>query len=468
MPKAKHEGKQPKERKKKSKKGKKSGKSGTSKKIKKSQKKDKKLQKQSGKSDRKRTKGKDRKKKESVDPKVKHKKSKKDKADRHHKKTKTSSSASKKKPKTDKKNWIEEEFLQPGARDAKPSKPSPQEKMPEGMGAIDSTQQFPPSGIKVEKKVKEGSGEALVVMDSTQRYPPNMIKEEKKIKPMKETAKMVPTADEKAKKPDEVPIALVTSTALPPPPPRLVGKEIEVPSPMAAKKSKERADAERLKMLEEKIYGIKPEKPTPPRATVVKLRPSPPLQGTQDDEMVSSRKAKRIAPEPPRVKASPPKESVTISVTGGPTLSKRLPVVRRESAELAAVGERLRVNIDEILRLGSVMERRGISSTKKMSFEWIAMNRHVVNQQPEAFSSHLVTAVGDVRLEKSLACDALNVLMYQHTVSPDEYLRLSQHLENVQPITIGLLAQLLRTNTQYYNTMPNIRAQAGQIDNYYC
>ncbi|ETN83193.1 hypothetical protein NECAME_17550 [Necator americanus] len=60
----------------------------------------------------------------------------------------------KKKPKADKKNWIEEEFLQPGARDAKPSKPSPQEKMPEGMGAIDSTQQFPPSGIKVEKKVK--------------------------------------------------------------------------------------------------------------------------------------------------------------------------------------------------------------------------------------------------------------------------------------------------------------------------
>lgn len=41
----------------------------------------------------------------------------------------------------------------------------------------------------------------------------------------------------------------------------------------------------------------------------------------------------------------------------------------------------------------------------QMSFEWIALNRHIVNQQPEAFSSHLVAAVGDVRLEKFVLLD---------------------------------------------------------------
>ncbi|KJH49971.1 hypothetical protein DICVIV_03918 [Dictyocaulus viviparus] len=127
------------------------------------------------------------------------------------------------------------------------------------------------------------------------------------------------------------------------------------------------------------------------------------------------------------------------------------PSVQPPTPSHPPVPEALRVNVDELLRLGAIMERRGLSTDKKMSFEWIALNRHVIYQLPEAFASHLITAVGDVRLERSLACDALNVLMYQHTITPDEYLRLCQILENPQPITIGILTQLVRTNTHFYS-----------------
>ncbi|VDP48517.1 unnamed protein product [Heligmosomoides polygyrus] len=115
--------------------------------------------------------------------------------------------------------------------------------------------------------------------------------------------------------------------------------------------------------------------------------------------------------------------------------------------ERSTSDDRLRVNIDEILRLGAIMERRYLSPKKK---------------QPEAFSTHLITAVGDVRMEKSLACDALNVLMYKHTITPDEYLRLCQYLENVNPITVGSLAQLLRSSTQYYSNLPSFRFSQRQ------
>ncbi|VDO56307.1 unnamed protein product [Haemonchus placei] len=125
--------------------------------------------------------------------------------------------------------------------------------------------------------------------------------------------------------------------------------------------------------------------------------------------------------------------------------------------------DRLRVNIDEILRLGAIMERRQMSTTKKLSFEWIALNRHIAHLQPEAFSSHLATAVGDVRLEKSLACDALNVLLCQRTITPDEYIRLCQHLDSVNPITISTLAQLLRTNTVFYNTLQTHHRQTAGV-----
>ncbi|RCN51955.1 hypothetical protein ANCCAN_01742 [Ancylostoma caninum] len=308
----------------------------------------------------------------------------------------------------------------------------------------------------------------LPLMETQQATGGSEGKKKKKEPPSDEVA--FSGAKKSKRKPTEG-VIVVSETPLPPPPPPPPAppapKEVEIPpsKPVERFKEKPRLDSR----WKDRIYGIQPEKPTPPELATARLKlPSPPLQRTQDE--VSPDRPKIPSPNIIPIRASPPKDhSVTISVSGLPIPTKQAPSGRQEVQEPpapAAVGERLRVNIDEILRLGGIMERRGMSASKKMSFEWIALNRHLVNQQPEAFSSHLITAVGDVRLEKSLVCDALNVLMYQHTVSPDEYLRLCQHLDNVQPITIGILAQLLRANTQYYSSVHSLRSQSLQCDPY--
>ncbi|KAL6741083.1 hypothetical protein Aduo_014374 [Ancylostoma duodenale] len=432
MPKANPQGKRTKERKKHS--GKRSKKSKTSKKDGKSQKKLKKAQKRtksSKKSERrvKSKKGKDRHRKDSGDKK-RHKKSK-DKKDKHRKKRSKSRTPSSlgKKPTPSDKHWIEEEFLQAGPGGGQP--PPPQQK---------------PSSQERKKPTDD--------------------------LPLMETQQATGASEGRKKKKPTEGVVVVSERPLPPPPPPPAPpappapKEVEIPpsKPVERSKEKPRMDSR----WKDKIYGIQPEKPTPPELATARLKlPSPPLQRTQDE--VSPDRAKIPSPNVIPIRASPPKDhSVTISVSGLPLPTKQVPSGRQEVQQEApapsVIGERLRVNIDEILRLGGIMERRGMSTSKKMSFEWIALNRHLVNQQPEAFSSHLISAVGDVRLEKSLACDALNVLMYQHTVTPDEYLRLCQHLDNVQPITIGILAQLLRANTQYYSSVHNLRSQSLQYD----
>ncbi|WKY10774.1 hypothetical protein Q1695_002830 [Nippostrongylus brasiliensis] len=177
------------------------------------------------------------------------------------------------------------------------------------------------------------------------------------------------------------------------------------------------------------IYGVQPERPQP----CIPLQQPPAQPQPQAAPQSYYSPMRKTGPTPP--KETPP--------TGLRTASDFQPQPQPGGA-FAPPPDGLQVNIDEILRLGGIMERRHMSPTKKISFEWIALNRHLVHQQPEVFSSHLVIAVGDVRIEKSLACDALNVLMYRHTITPDEYLRLCQHLERVDPITISILAQLLR------------------------
>ncbi|KAJ1351115.1 hypothetical protein KIN20_007067 [Parelaphostrongylus tenuis] len=295
------------------------------------------------------------------------------------------------------------------------------------------------------------------------------------------------------------------------PPTSPKSEELKKTAPLQQKKE--------LKQTTGEIYGIRPEKPDVAPSTLVKqqslaLQPtqreaptfvkqvSPTLQPTQREDVVLSSQMKTT------VRISPPKESMASQLSRQPlrhfdtvqmpqastetrpsfppistsmqppapapqsdqrpssSVQVELPPPQAPSAPPGTLQQsassNLRVNIDEILRLGAIMERKGLTPDKKMSFEWIALNRHVVHQQPEAFAAHLVTAVGDVRIEKSLACDALNVLMYQRTISPDEYLRLCQQLNSSQPITISYLAQLLRTNTQFYSSPRNIQPVLGE------
>uniref|UniRef100_A0A0K0DNG8 SH3 domain-containing protein n=1 Tax=Angiostrongylus cantonensis TaxID=6313 RepID=A0A0K0DNG8_ANGCA len=281
------------------------------------------------------------------------------------------------------------------------------------------------------------------------------------------------------------------------PEPQLFKSSLTYPPPSPPRKEPKPA-SQKLSMPpqpKKEVYGVRPEKPD--LIPITSAKPvSPTLQATQREDIVLSDEMKTAvlmsppkeamapqlsrqpvcqfdavqtpqpSPEPrpsflsafpsaPTTKSAqqPPSSSLKVEV---PPPSQSLKALPPPSVPLQqAVSGNLRVNIDEILRLGAIMERRGLSTDKKMSFEWIALNRHVIHQQPEAFAAHLVTAVGDVRLEKSLACDALNVLMYQRTISPDEYLRLCQQLDSSPQISIGILAQLLRTNTQFYSSPRN-------------
>ncbi|PIO67413.1 hypothetical protein TELCIR_10841, partial [Teladorsagia circumcincta] len=102
------------------------------------------------------------------------------------------------------------------------------------------------------------------------------------------------------------------------------------------------------------VPGIEPERPAAP------LAPLPPAPRRIEEEP-------QPPPPKPRVKKiSPPQEPPPAAVP------QTIPVELRTAREYeppvepqAPPSDRLRVNIDEILRLGAIMERRHMSSTKK-------------------------------------------------------------------------------------------------------
>ncbi|VDK54684.1 unnamed protein product [Gongylonema pulchrum] len=63
---------------------------------------------------------------------------------------------------------------------------------------------------------------------------------------------------------------------------------------------------------------------------------------------------------------------------------------------------RVTVNVDEVLRIGSVLERNNLEPKKREAFDWLAENRHRMNDNSRKFAEQLNIAVGDLVMSREL------------------------------------------------------------------
>ncbi|CAG9540146.1 unnamed protein product [Cercopithifilaria johnstoni] len=105
---------------------------------------------------------------------------------------------------------------------------------------------------------------------------------------------------------------------------------------------------------------------------------------------------------------------------------------------------KVRVNIDEILRIGSVMERINIEQRSREAFDWLAENRDQMDNNPKIFTNHLIAAVGELVMEK---------LIKDGIVTSNEYDRNFRRFESSsdeQLPTVTLISYILKENCAYF------------------
>uniref|UniRef100_A0A7E4VSL1 DUF4596 domain-containing protein n=1 Tax=Panagrellus redivivus TaxID=6233 RepID=A0A7E4VSL1_PANRE len=119
----------------------------------------------------------------------------------------------------------------------------------------------------------------------------------------------------------------------------------------------------------------------------------------------------------------------------------------------AANASGLRVNINEVLRIGSVIERYGMDEDRRKAFEWLSEHRsEVASDSPEA-AYHLMVALGDLVLSRPMLSRTLHFLVDEGAISPEEYQSHFVSLErsNVeQNLTVAQLSHLLTVYTGRY------------------
>lgn len=152
---------------------------------------------------------------------------------------------------------------------------------------------------------------------------------------------------------------------------------------------------------------------------------------------------------PPILASAPSQEMVRSSqLRVDPVQQQQQPQARQRPA-------RIGINVDEVLRLGALMERCGSSETRKHSFEWLARNRVVLQGDPGRTSRHLMEAVGDVECDKLLAVNSFQELQKAGTLTAEEVARLISILDTIhRPLTVSHLAHLVHTEGAYYRNPP--------------
>ncbi|KAK6104798.1 hypothetical protein QQG55_17695 [Brugia pahangi] len=103
-----------------------------------------------------------------------------------------------------------------------------------------------------------------------------------------------------------------------------------------------------------------------------------------------------------------------------------------------------KVNINEILRIGSIMERINIQQRNREAFDWLAENRDQMDSNPKNFANHLIIAVGQLVMKK---------LLKDEIITSNEYERNFQRFENLsdeQLPTVVLISNILQKNCAYF------------------
>ncbi|KAI6199285.1 hypothetical protein M3Y96_00610800 [Aphelenchoides besseyi] len=113
----------------------------------------------------------------------------------------------------------------------------------------------------------------------------------------------------------------------------------------------------------------------------------------------------------------------------------------------------LKLNIDEVLRIGSVLERYGVEAQRRQAFQWLADHRSDIYEDTDETAHKLLIAVGDIPMSRELAMAAIRVLVDAKLVTEEEYTNHFSIIERSPPdqhITVAQLSHLLVVSASYY------------------
>ncbi|KAI6213055.1 hypothetical protein M3Y94_00104100 [Aphelenchoides besseyi] len=138
--------------------------------------------------------------------------------------------------------------------------------------------------------------------------------------------------------------------------------------------------------------------------------------------------------------------------------AKSTPKDKKQSEERRAkkrpiTSDDLKLNIDEVLRIGSVLERYGVDAQRRQAFQWLADHRSDIYEDTDETAHKLLIAVGDIPMSRELAMAAIRFLVDAKLVTEEEYKNHFSIIERSPPdqhITVAQLSHLLVVSASYY------------------
>ncbi|TKR88067.1 hypothetical protein L596_012364 [Steinernema carpocapsae] len=220
--------------------------------------------------------------------------------------------------------------------------------------------------------------------------------------------------------------------------------------------------------------------PTPNKATPKTRKPSPGADSTPPSSEVVQQPEGKLANRastPKKHKADPRKEKrePELLADSTPPSSKRSspldddtqhsPVKFLEATDPTQNSKRrnlLTLNMDELVRIGGIMERHGIEDERRQAFDWFAGHKSDVEKDPQIVAHYLLTAVGDLPMSRELVDQTLKFLVTRDVITKEEYKKNFRGIA-VDPqnsMTIVQLAHLLSVYVDAYKK--NCRGKGGQ------
>ncbi|GMT09215.1 hypothetical protein PFISCL1PPCAC_512, partial [Pristionchus fissidentatus] len=120
------------------------------------------------------------------------------------------------------------------------------------------------------------------------------------------------------------------------------------------------------------------------------------------------------------------------------------------------------INVDEVLRIGAVLERRSppLTEAQRLAFDAMAFTRTFDKPPAPEFHTHLQRAIGGVVLSPRLALESLHALVQQGLLSGAEKDAVVDKLKitPLKDISMLLIGELLRSEAAMLKRAP------GQIE----
>ncbi|CAD5233180.1 unnamed protein product [Bursaphelenchus xylophilus] len=188
---------------------------------------------------------------------------------------------------------------------------------------------------------------------------------------------------------------------------------------------------------------------------VPEKKKSPSRRTKQTPEVIQEGK-KRLSPliEPTQEPSEEVPNIVPIDNSKKRIRDKYIEPTQTSSGQYQPSQRQLAVNINEVMRIATIMMKGGTDIQRRRSFDWLAEHRNSIHEERREAAHHLNLAIGDIPIARELAVATLRVLVDHGLVTEKEYrdhFAVIESAKEHQHITVSQLSHLVSTHAAYYN-----------------